>query len=228
MSNGKNMKIGLIGFGIMGQALAKMAPTKGHTLSAIISRSLPSPNQQQLSSTDIFYDFSSHAALDENLSLAAALKKPLLIGTTGGKIDPKTLDDFAKRNGIALFHASSFSIGAHLFLQLVEKASTLLDKGFDQCLVEEHQKTKKDAPSGMGLLIKQATGKEDLDIHSIRLGGSLPSHSLLFDSPSERITLSHTAKSRDPFAEGALLAGEWLIGKVGFYTMEDFLNDYLA
>ena len=205
-----------------------MAPTKGHTLSAIISRSLPKPPLEQLNSIDLFYDFSSHSALDENLELAASLKKPLLIGTTGGTIDSDKLQKYAQKYQIPLFYAPSFSIGAHLFLRLVNQATALLDKDFDRCLIEEHQKTKRDAPSGMGLLIKQATVNQTLDIHSIRLGGSLPTHTLLFDSPSERITLAHSAKSRDPYAEGALLAGEWLIGRVGFFTMEDFLNDHLA
>ncbi len=166
--------------------------------------------------------------LDENLELAASFKKPLLIGTTGGKIDPVKLKAFAEKYQIPIFHAPSFSIGAHLFLRLVHQATVLLDKDFDRCLIEEHHKSKKDTPSGMGLLIKQATGDQELTIHSIRLGGSLPTHTLLFDSPLERITLAHSVKSRETFAEGALLAGEWLIGKVGFFTMEDFLNDYLA
>ena len=160
--------------------------------------------------------------------MAASLKKPLLIGTTGGTIDATKLQNFAHQYQIPLFYAPNFSIGVHLFLRLVNQATRLLDKDFDRCLIDEHQKSKKDAPSGTALLIKEAIADQQLEIHSIRLGASLPSHTLVFDNANERISLSHASKSRETYASGALLAGEWLIGKVGFYMMEDFLNDHLA
>ena len=217
------MKIGLIGFGKMGQAFASLAPTKGHILSAIISPSLPKPPLDQLRQIDVLFDFSTPEALEDNLKLAKELKKPLLIGTTGGKIDPTYLQEYADKWSIPLFYAANFSIGVHLFARLVKKASELLSGRFDVTLIEEHQKNKKDSPSGTAIYLKEFL-PSDLTIHSIRVGQALPSHTLLFDNSNERISLTHSSKSRQTYAEGALVAGEWLIGKVGFYTMENLLD----
>jgi 4-hydroxy-tetrahydrodipicolinate reductase len=217
------MKIGLIGFGKMGQALASVAPIRGHILSAILSRSLPRPAIDKLEQIDLLFDFSTHEALEDNLNLAKELKKPLLIGTTGGAIDPSYLAEYAKKWSIPIFYAANFSLGVHLFARLAKRANDLLAGRFDMTLVEEHQKSKKDAPSGTALYLKESLGSE-LTIHSIRVGQALPSHTLLFDNSHERISLTHSSKSRQTYAEGAIIAGEWLVGKVGFYTMDNLLD----
>lgn len=208
------MKIGLIGYGKMGKKVEELATKRGHTISSILtSKRTPSPK------ADILIDFSTPDAVIDNIRLAAHLKTPIVVGTTGWYDKLKTAETLVKEANTALLYAANFSIGVHLFLRLAKEAARLY-KDYDIAGVETHHKEKKDAPSGTALAIEKATGRS-VPFSSIRVGSVPGTHTLIFDSPIDQVTLTHEARGRDGFANGAVIAAEWLVGKKGIFTIED-------
>lgn len=203
-----------------------------------------------ISGADALVDFSSPDALREVLELhAAALEgKALVIGTTG--LDPAVeaqLDDVARKTAVLV--AANFSAGINLLLGLVEIAARALDAAqYDLEIIETHHGKKADAPSGTALALAEAaarargqeleavrkdgrsgrTGERppgEVGLHAVRGGGVTGEHQLLFLGEQERVALSHTAFDRAVFADGALRAARWLIGRPpGRYTMQQVLG----
>ncbi len=198
-------KIGLIGFnGRIGKSIAALHPV------VPVSRTTPRQNLP----CDVLIDVSSHEALLENLSA----NKPIVIGTTGHK-DLSPIHRAAKH--LPIFYAVNFSLGIALLRKLAELAQSF---PADIDIIETHHSEKKDAPSGTALLLKQTLSTAR--IHSIRSGKIVAEHTIILNTPEERITLSHQAHTRDVFAKGALAAAHFLIGKPpGLYSMDDLLYD---
>lgn len=213
------LKIGLIGCGKMGALIEKLALEKGHLICAKIHSC---QDFKDLSQADICIDFSHPKAAVENIKKAAELKKNLVMGTTGWYEHLPEAATIVKKSGIGFLYAPNFSIGVHKFLKIVTEASSLLGQDYDRAILEEHHKHKQDSPSGTALAIEKASGSK-IPISSLRCGSIPGTHTLMFDSPIDAITLTHTAKSREGFAKGAIAAAEWLQGKTGFYTLEDML-----
>jgi 4-hydroxy-tetrahydrodipicolinate reductase len=128
-----------------------------------------------------------------------------------------------------LLTAANFSLGVNIFEQVVIRAAELLSRtpGFEAHIVETHHSAKKDAPSGTaGTLAASASaawGKQ-IPITSVRVGSVPGTHEFVFDAPFEQIHLEHIARDRRVFAEGALVAAGWLIGKHGVFTMKDVVS----
>jgi 4-hydroxy-tetrahydrodipicolinate reductase len=121
----------------------------------------------------------------------------------------------------------------NIFEQIVAHAAGLLANapGFEAQIVETHHSAKKDAPSGtantLGKAASAAWGKE-IPITSVRTGSVPGTHEFIFDAPFEQIHLEHVARDRRVFAEGALVAAKWLVGKQGIFTMKDVLQPQKA
>jgi 4-hydroxy-tetrahydrodipicolinate reductase len=114
----------------------------------------------------------------------------------------------------------------NLFFDIARTAAAALSHDYSGQIFERHHATKQDAPSGTAIaiqrLIHEAAGKhEDLEITSFREGEVVGLHEVVFESGADRIYLCHDAKSRRGFAEGAVRAAEWLMGKKGFYDFKD-------
>src|SRR5678809_1132139 len=122
----------------------------------------------------------------------------------------------------------SFSIGVNLFIELARQAARIMSRSeFSAAMVETHHSAKKDAPSGTALAIRNAMEAElgkELPVTSIRTGSVPGTHELLFDAPFEQILLRHEARDRRVFADGALRAARWLVGRRGVYTLADALR----
>ncbi len=136
---------------------------------------------------------------------------------------------------MALVYAANFSIGIHVFYRVVARAAELLrgQDAYDPFIEEAHHAKKRDAPSGTALALRDILerkrgGRDDVPIASTRAGSIPGTHRVGFDSPGDQILLTHTARSRDGFAAGALLAARWLIGRRGMYAFADVLDDILA
>jgi 4-hydroxy-tetrahydrodipicolinate reductase len=123
----------------------------------------------------------------------------------------------------------NFSLGVNVLLEMARHAGTLMRHldGFDAHIVETHHAAKKDAPSGTAIALGKAAS-DGLDrpvpITSIRTGSVPGTHELIFDARFEQLSLNHVARDRLVFAEGALTAAAWLIGKTGVFTMRDVLS----
>ncbi|HEV2745730.1 MAG TPA: 4-hydroxy-tetrahydrodipicolinate reductase [Allosphingosinicella sp.] len=193
---------------------------------------------------ELFIDFSAPAGLEHHLDVALAGGRPILIGTTG--LDPEhhaMIDRAAER--IAVLQAANTSLGISLLAHLVRETAKRLGDDWDIEIVEMHHRHKADAPSGTALLLGEAAAegrgvelaraRRDresgarragaIGFASLRGGSVTGDHEVVFAGENERIELGHRAESRIIFAEGALKAAAWLVGKpAGRYTMGDVLG----
>ena len=134
----------------------------------------------------------------------------------------------AAANG-AVVHAPNFSIGVNLFLAIARAAGRIMRGApeFDAHIVETHHAAKKDAPSGTAIALQRAAAQtlgRSIPTTSVRTGHVPGTHELSFDGAFEQIRLTHMARDRRVFADGALRAASWVRGKRGVFTMRDVLE----
>ena len=176
-----------------------------------------------LADVSVWIDFTSGAGLTELLRATAKLGTPVVSGSTGlSKADFGRLRSASKKRNI--FWASNMSPGLWAFRQAMKGLSTV--SNFDFSIEEIHHTQKKDRPSGTAKTLhsdlQQITAKKIDNPVSLRLGGVFGIHTLLAASSNEMITMQHQALNRTVFADGALLACDWLVGQsAGLYTMDD-------
>ncbi len=231
------MNIALIGYGKMGQCVEQMALAEGHQVVARFSKEEGTAESRQnaLAQADIAIDFSGSAAVLDHLRLCLALKKPLVLGTTGWEEGLGQARQWVEEEGGACLYAPNFSIGVYLFERIVAYAATLLEpfSDYDVGGVEIHHRHKADAPSGTAKALARAILERmprlpALDFSSVRSGYAPGTHTLYFDSVVDTLTFTHQAHSRQGFAKGALMAAEWLLPRCGFFTLNDMMEDYLS
>jgi 4-hydroxy-tetrahydrodipicolinate reductase len=227
------MRIAIVGNGKMGQAVARLAEQRGHTIRAVISGAENAGGRaltpDRLADADVAIEFTRPDAAPANLERLVAAGIPTVTGTTGWLEQlPRIATLVAERKG-ALLYAANFSLGVHLFL----RAARELARGFagrpgvDAFILEEHHAAKLDAPSGtareLQVRARQADPARPYPITSLRVGEAPGTHTVAYDGAYERVTLSHAARNREGFAAGALAAAEWLPGHPGVHTVEDML-----
>lgn len=223
------MKIALLGYGKMGKLIDQLAQQKKHQVIARIDSKGPFP--QQATEADVWIDFSRPECAVDNIKLAIQHHKPLVMGTSGWYDQLPQVEQLIKKSGIGFLYTSNFSIGANLFYEIVSQAAALFHpfQTYDVALTEFHHNQKLDSPSGTARTIAQRIvdnmpRKTNVDIASVRCGKIPGTHTVYFDSAEDTITLSHEARNREGFAQGALVAAEWLRDKNGFYTLHDMLH----
>lgn len=193
---------------------------------------------------DVIVDFSHHAITQDLLRFAVAHRLPLVLATTGQTEEERAAIENAARK-IPLFFAANYSLGIALLIELAQKTAQAMPEAEIE-IIEKHHDRKLDAPSGTALAIAEAirevrpaatlhagragNGKrtpEEIGIHSIRMGNIVGEHEVMIGTPNQTITLRHEAHSRALFAEGALAAASFLIGKpAGLYNMKSLLTDH--
>lgn len=223
-------RLAIVGMGKMGQAIAELAPTRGWDVVARLDEAEMAAGitRASLGNADVAVEFTVPGAAPSNIRAIVATGVPVVVGTTGWY---DALDavrrDVNSQNG-SLLTATNFSIGVNIFEQVVEVAARLLAHagGFEAHLIETHHSAKKDAPSGTARTLAKtadAAWGKDIPITSVRVGSYPGTHEFIFDAPFETIHLEHVARDRRVFAEGALAAAAWLIGRRGVFTMRDVL-----
>lgn len=225
------MKIALIGYGKMGQMIEKSALSRGHTIIAKISSS--EWDLKKIQEADICIEFTKPESALNNIRRIAELKKDLIIGTTGWYNELAEVQTLVNENQIGALYSPNFSIGINLLLDILKYASKLIHHfpDYDVAEIESHHHQKKDSPSGTAIAIAKAIQKEmplvdTVPISSVRCGSIPGTHTVLFDSPCDTITITHAARNREGFAQGAIQAAEWLKGKKGLYTFEDCMQSF--
>lgn len=192
---------------------------------------------------DVIIDFSAPATLDNILDYAVSNCVPAVLCATGYKEEHLQKIEQASKK-IALFRSANMSLGVNAIIELV-KMATLALNGFDIEIIEKHHHNKVDAPSGTALMLADAVkevspekfyiygregivGKRDaneIGIHAIRGGNIVGEHDVIYCGENETITISHQATDRAVFANGAVRAAEFIVGKpAGLYSMKDVLN----
>lgn len=224
---GPDMIILLLGCGKTGSIVAEVARERGHQVRVL--RSADNVNASALTAeflndADVAMDFTTSQAVMLNIEACVRMRKPMVVGTTGWYSELPRVRALVESAGTGFVYASNFSVGVNLFLEIARTSAAALKHGYFGQIFERHHAHKKDAPSGTALsmqdILKRATG-EEVEITSFREGEVVGMHELVFESPSDDIYLCHDAKSRRGFAEGAVRAAEWIIGKRGFYDFRD-------
>jgi 4-hydroxy-tetrahydrodipicolinate reductase len=220
------MKLAIIGYGKMGRLIEQLAPEYGFSVHARIDIG---DDFAQAAGADVAIEFTTPEAAVENIGKLAAMKVPVVMGTTGWHAHMSEIRKAIDSAGSALVWSPNFSVGVNVFLRLVREAAQLLanEPGYGAWAWEIHHDTKKDAPSGTLLKLveemKAAGYTRSIDVSSSRAGRHPGTHEIGFDSAADTITLRHSARSREGFARGALKAAQWIVGKQGVYEFSDVL-----
>jgi 4-hydroxy-tetrahydrodipicolinate reductase len=231
------MKIALLGYGKMGQAVEAAA----RRMDIIVAEKywderplrMNEENKRLLADVDVLIDFTAPDVVMENISKAAELRKPIVVGTTGWHDRLEEARRLADAAGIGLVYASNFSLGMQLFYRLTREAGRLFSvfEDYDVFMEEAHHQFKKDAPSGTALVIRSVLepfyGDKSIPISCVRAGFIPGTHGVSFDSRVDTVKLEHTVRSRDGLAEGAVLAAKWIAGKKGFYEYGEIVDSIL-
>ena len=227
------MKIALIGYGAMGKLIQTLAVGKGHEIAVIIDESdanlFPGEVAEKLKGCDVAIDFTTGMAVPRNVEACVKAGIPVVVGTTGWHEERVLIEKIVKEGNGAMVYGANFSIGVNLFYKLAEYAAKLFAKfpEYEIFIEEQHHSRKKDAPSGTALKIKEIVSKhaETGEIAVTRAGHIPGTHRVGFDGPADHILLAHTARSREGFALGAIIAAEWIVGKKGFYEFTEVIGD---
>jgi 4-hydroxy-tetrahydrodipicolinate reductase len=154
-------------------------------------------------------------------------RKAMVVGTTGWYNEMNRVRGSVEQSGTGFVWGANFSYGVNLFFQIVKTAAAALHHDYQGHITEIHHVHKKDAPSGtaaaMQRVLEQSTGVR-VEIASEREGDVPGTHTLELNSDGDRIVLTHEAKSRRTFANGAVLAAEWIAGRTGFYDFKDIFG----
>ena len=232
------MNVALLGYGQMGKMIESLA--NAHKIDikekywdqCILE--VNNTTRELLSDVPVFIDFSIPDAALDNIRKAVALDKNIVVGTTGWHEHLSEVELMVQQSNIGLVYGSNFSLGVNLFYKLIDYASDLFATfdNYDPYMVEGHHQFKKDAPSGTALVIQSIAEKnyhdKKIPISCIRSGYIPGTHSLTFDSKVDSVKLEHCARSRQGFAEGAILAAKWIQDKKGFYAFQDVVEDILV
>lgn len=247
------MHIGLIGYGKMGRLLKPLAEGRGHATTTVDPRAddadSASLDEADLAKIDVAIEFTGPPSAADNLRRLADAGVNVVVGSTGWEAERDDVLRRVRDAGVGYLHATNFSIGVQLFLRLAREASALVDRfeEYDVAAVEHHHREKRDSPSGTALSLAEALmasstrktrlvterldrppAADELHLASLRCGAIPGTHEALFDSPADTISLKHTARNREGFAAGAIRVAEWLAGKRGVYTIDDYLDDALG
>ena len=231
--------------GQMGKTLIAAAQNSGHEVCAAVDKYRTDGGltalTQYTGEADVIIDFSHHAACAELCAYALSRKLPLVIATTGHTDAEISLIEQTARS-IPVFYSYNMSLGVALLVDLAKKAAAVFPDA-DIEIVETHHRRKIDAPSGTAKMIFDgikevlpekkahagragmgAREKDEIGIQSVRMGNIVGIHEVHLATDTQVITLRHEALSRGLFADGALSAAEFLIGKpAGSYKMKDLI-----
>lgn len=227
------MKIAIVGYGKMGRMIEGVATSRGHEIVARFDIDNNSDGEglteKNLEGADVAIEFSTPETAVENLRRLIELGIPAVVGTTGWYARLDEIKQLAAEKNSSLVYGSNFSIGMNLFFRIVREAAALFSRQsqYDPFLIEAHHKFKKDAPSGTALTLANqmriSYGERAPEAVALRAGHIPGTHEVGFDSEADTITLTHTARSREGFAAGAILAAEKIIGKQGVYEFSELL-----
>jgi 4-hydroxy-tetrahydrodipicolinate reductase len=225
-SKSTQMKLAIVGYGKMGRLIEQLAPEYGFTMHAHID---VGDDIAKASGADVAIEFTTPEAAAGNIEKLAALKVPIVVGTTGWLDQRERVEAAIERNKTGLVWSPNFSIGVNVFFRLAQEAARLMadEPSYGAWAWEIHHDTKKDAPSGTMLKLvedmKAAGYPRNIDVSSNRAGRHPGTHEIGFDSAADTITLRHGARSREGFARGALKAAQWIVGKQGVFEFADVL-----
>lgn len=233
------MKIALLGYGRMGKTIEEIAKNRGHEIVLKVSDDI---ENHDLKKADVAIDFSIPDAAFQNITTCFRAGVPVVSGTTGWLEDYEKAIKICSEENSAFIYASNFSLGVNVFFELNQKLAGMMQGLEDYSVeIEEIHHTKKlDAPSGTAISLAEqilhensqlkgwqldSADENKIPIHAKRIEDVPGTHVISYDSEIDTIEIKHTAKSRQGFALGAVVAAEYLQNRTGIYSMKDVLAD---
>ena len=219
------MRLLIVGYGKMGRLIDELASAQGHEVVGRVDE-----GRDEWAPADAAIDFSTADAFLANFQRYLELRAPLVIGTTGWNQHADRLRAEAVKARLAVVASANFSVGVNVFQLVAQEAARLMreQEQYGAWIHEAHHAAKRDVPSGTALLLRdamvQAGFSRPIDVSSTRAGSIPGTHTIGFDSASDTIELTHTARDRRGFAAGALLAARWVQGREGWFSMRDVLT----
>ncbi|HEX7939689.1 MAG TPA: dihydrodipicolinate reductase C-terminal domain-containing protein, partial [Gemmatimonadaceae bacterium] len=212
-------RLAIIGMGKMGRAVEQLARERGFEVVAKLGKG-DAITAESLKGAEVAVEFTSPRSAPANAKAAIQAGCPIVVGTTGWYESRADVDALVKATGGALLVAPNFSPGIAAFGEIVKAAARILKTmpGYDAHIIETHHAAKQDAPSGTAKSLEATAAAlwgANIPVTSVRVGSVPGTHEVLFDAPFEQIRLVHSARDRRVFAEGALHAARWLIGRTG-------------
>ena len=237
------MKIALIGYGKMGKTIEQIAISRGHEIVAKIDPLTGEDfNSPKFKEADVAIEFTTPDAAYNNYIEAFKQNIPVVAGTTGWLDKMPEIKDWCENRGQTFFYASNFSIGVNIFFELNSHLAKLM-KGqdeYDVDITETHHIHKLDAPSGTAISLAEgiieensakskweldkSTSDDSIKITALREDEVPGIHTVKYESSVDEIVIHHSAKSRQGFALGAVLAAEFAAKNNGFLTMKELLK----
>ncbi|MDA0315349.1 MAG: 4-hydroxy-tetrahydrodipicolinate reductase [Bacteroidetes bacterium] len=239
------MNIALLGYGKMGKLIGELAEGRGHHIVARINlENQELRNSLDPKTIDVAIEFSQPEAALDNIRWAITNGIPVLSGTTGWLARISEIEDLTHLHQGTFFYASNFSIGVNIFFKVNELLAKLMNEtnGYQVALEEIHHTEKKDAPSGTAITLAEGILKHyaqlkawqsmgetpnnpsSLPITSKRIDSTPGTHRIRYTSGIDDLEITHTAHSRQGFALGAIQVAEWILGKKGVLSIDDYLS----
>jgi 4-hydroxy-tetrahydrodipicolinate reductase len=221
----------------MGQLVARLASEQGHEV--VLTLDIEDADRgvedlaNALRAVDVAIDFSVADMVPKNAEACARAGVPLVVGTTGWQTRVSEVRRLVAEHEGALIYGANFSVGVQVFYRIAARAAELfrgLDS-YDAFIEEAHHKRKRDAPSGTAVQLRNIVAEglnRDVPVTSTRAGYIPGTHRLGFDSAADQITLTHTARSREGFAAGALVAAGWIVGRKGVYEFSEVFDEIIG
>lgn len=227
------MHLLILGRGKTGSLVAEVAVERKHRVQVAGAKentACAALTTEKLTAVDTVIDFTTPHAVVANIEACVRAGKNMVVGTTGWLAELDRIRKLVEQHKTGLIYGANFSVGVNLFFDAARAAAAAMRHGYSGQIFERHHARKKDAPSGTALaiqrIVREVSGQsEGPEITSFREGEVVGLHELVLESGNDRIYLCHDAKSRRAFAEGAVLAAEWLAGKKGFYEFKDIWRE---
>ena len=231
------MKIALLGYGKMGQAIEAIALERGHEIVLKIDQF---STEIPITQADVAIDFSIPDTAYDHSSLCLENNIPVVSGTTGWLQDYSKAVALCNEKKGAFMYASNYSVGVNVFFELNAFLAKMMNNltQYNVSMEEIHHTQKLDAPSGTAITLAEgiiantskkawtldSPNQDEIPIDAKRIEHVPGTHSITYDSDVDFIKIEHVAHSRQGFALGAVIAAEWILGKQGVFSMKDVLN----
>jgi 4-hydroxy-tetrahydrodipicolinate reductase len=224
------LRILVLGRGKTGALVAEVAKERGHEVRSLAGQENADGRgltPEVLAQTDAVVDFTTPHAVIANIIHCVEARVPIVIGTTGWYQHLEKVHELVKERNAALLYGSNFSVGMNFFFKAIQAIAPILKNNYRGSIVERHHVHKKDKPSGTAVtlqkILESASGAK-VEVASVREGETVGMHLVMLDSSNDTILLTHDAKSRLGFAEGAVRAAEWIKGKTGLYEFPEIVD----
>jgi 4-hydroxy-tetrahydrodipicolinate reductase len=224
------LQILVLGRGKTGALVADVARERGHEVTSLASQE----NQdgrgltpELLKNVNAVVEFTTPHAVIANVIRCVESGVPIVVGTTGWYQHMDKVRELVQERKAALLYGSNFSIGMNFFFKAVQAIAPILKNNYRGNIVERHHVHKKDKPSGTAVTLQkilESGSGQKVEVASVREGETVGMHLVMLDSANDTILLTHDAKNRLGFAEGAVRAAEWIQGKTGFYEFPEIVD----